>query len=168
LEQWRIQRWIECIPYHIEQALKLEGGNEYKEGHPRESRDKAYWIALRQERRRLIRENRATHLEAWQRFQYATAGLPTDYVKHCKSLVGIQTAAIDVEDLNEAEWNDIPATDQVVSVDPISQPATGSRPRRRRGQNTTADGGVRKRGRPPGPPKFNVRFLPQQTPASWV
>ena len=39
---------------------------------------------------------------------------------------GLQTAAIDVEDLNEAQWNDIPATDQVVSVDPISQPATES------------------------------------------
>jgi len=50
--------------------------------------------------------------------------VPTDYVKpsNCKSLVEIQTAAIDVEDLNEAQWNDIPATDQVVSVDPISPP----------------------------------------------
>jgi len=82
---------------------------------------------------------------------------------------GLQTAAIDVEDLNEAQWNDIAATDQVVSVDPIPQPATGSRPRRRkRGQNPTAGGGVRKRGRPFGPPKFNLRFLPSQTPASWV
>jgi len=44
---------------------------------------------------------------------------------------GLQTAAIDVEDLNEAQWNNIPTTDQVVSVDPISQPAAGSRPRKR-------------------------------------
>jgi len=142
---------------------ELEGGNEYKEGHPRGSRDKAYWTALRQERRRLIRENRATHLDAWQRFQCATAGLPTDYVKYCESLVGIQTTALDVEDLNEAQWNDIPATDQVFSVGPISRPK-----RRGGGQNTTAGGGVRKHGRPPGPPKFYVRFLPTQTPASWV
>ena len=55
------------------------------------------------------------------------------------------------------------------SAAPISQPATGSRLRsRRRFQNTTADGDIRRRGTPPGLPKFNVRFLPPQTPASWV
>jgi len=53
----------------------------------------------------------------------------------------LQVSCWNSDCLNE---NDITATDQVVSVDPISQPAIGSRPRRRRrGQNTTADGGVR-------------------------
>ena len=32
LEQWRIQQWIECIPKHIQEVIRLEGGNEYKEG----------------------------------------------------------------------------------------------------------------------------------------
>lgn len=32
LPQDAIQRWIERIPYHIQQIIKLEGGNEYKEG----------------------------------------------------------------------------------------------------------------------------------------
>ena len=27
-----IQAWIERIPWHIEQIIELEGGNEYKEG----------------------------------------------------------------------------------------------------------------------------------------
>jgi len=67
--------------------------------------------------------------------------------------VSCWNSVIDMEDPNEAQWNDIPGTDQVAPVDSISQPATGSWPRRGRGrgQNTTADGGVRKRGRPLGP-----------------
>jgi transposase len=32
LPQEAIQRWIERIPYHIQQIIQLEGGNEYKEG----------------------------------------------------------------------------------------------------------------------------------------
>ena len=32
LEQWRIQQWIERIPKHIQEVIRLEGGNEYKEG----------------------------------------------------------------------------------------------------------------------------------------
>ena len=32
LEQWRIQAWIERIPRHIEEIIRLEGGNEYREG----------------------------------------------------------------------------------------------------------------------------------------
>ena len=32
LEQWRIQAWIERIPRHIEEIIRLEGGNGYKEG----------------------------------------------------------------------------------------------------------------------------------------
>jgi len=82
---------------------------------------------------------------------------------------GLQNAAIDVEGLNEAQWNDILATDQVVSVDPISQPATGSRPRPKEKRSKYHCGwGARKRGRPPGPPKFNVRFLSPRIPASWI
>ncbi|RPB29303.1 hypothetical protein L211DRAFT_776011, partial [Terfezia boudieri ATCC MYA-4762] len=34
LEQWRIQRWIKRIPCHIQEVIRLEGGNEYSEGHP--------------------------------------------------------------------------------------------------------------------------------------
>lgn len=32
LEQWRIQRWIERIPHHIQEIIRLNGGNEYSEG----------------------------------------------------------------------------------------------------------------------------------------
>lgn len=32
MDQVRIQRWIERIPRHIQQIIKLEGGNEYHEG----------------------------------------------------------------------------------------------------------------------------------------
>ncbi|EOA92040.1 uncharacterized protein SETTUDRAFT_84538 [Exserohilum turcica Et28A] len=32
LPQHQIQAWIERIPFHIQEIIKLEGGNEYKEG----------------------------------------------------------------------------------------------------------------------------------------
>jgi hypothetical protein len=32
MEQWRCQAWIERIPRHIQEIIRLEGGNEYKEG----------------------------------------------------------------------------------------------------------------------------------------
>jgi hypothetical protein len=32
LEQHTIQAWVERIPWHIQQIIQLEGGNEYKEG----------------------------------------------------------------------------------------------------------------------------------------
>ena len=32
LEQGRIQRWIERIIRHIKEVIRLEGGNEYREG----------------------------------------------------------------------------------------------------------------------------------------
>jgi transposase len=32
LEQWRIQAWIEQIPRHIKEIIRLKGGNGYKEG----------------------------------------------------------------------------------------------------------------------------------------
>ena len=32
LEQKRIQAWIERIPRHIKEVIKLDGGNEYREG----------------------------------------------------------------------------------------------------------------------------------------
>lgn len=32
LPQEQIQRWIEGIPHHIQEIIRLEGGNEYKEG----------------------------------------------------------------------------------------------------------------------------------------
>lgn len=32
LPQWKIQEWIERIPIHIQNIIRLEGGNEYKEG----------------------------------------------------------------------------------------------------------------------------------------
>ncbi len=32
LSQEQIQAWIERIPWHVEQIIQLEGGNEYKEG----------------------------------------------------------------------------------------------------------------------------------------
>jgi hypothetical protein len=32
LSQERIQGWIERIPIHIQEIIRLKGGNEYKEG----------------------------------------------------------------------------------------------------------------------------------------
>jgi hypothetical protein len=32
LPQEKIQAWIERIPVHIKEIIRLEGGNEYKEG----------------------------------------------------------------------------------------------------------------------------------------
>ena len=32
LEQKRIQAWIERIPRHIKEVIRLDGGNEYREG----------------------------------------------------------------------------------------------------------------------------------------
>jgi hypothetical protein len=32
LSQDQIQRWIERIPVYIQEIIRLEGGNEYKEG----------------------------------------------------------------------------------------------------------------------------------------
>ena len=32
LPQTQIQQWIEAIPYHIQEIIRLKGGNEYKEG----------------------------------------------------------------------------------------------------------------------------------------
>jgi hypothetical protein len=31
MEQERIQAWIERVPIHIHEVIRLEGGNEYKE-----------------------------------------------------------------------------------------------------------------------------------------
>jgi hypothetical protein len=32
LPQEKIQEWISAIPHHIQEVIRLEGGNEYKEG----------------------------------------------------------------------------------------------------------------------------------------
>jgi hypothetical protein len=32
LSQEQIQQWIAAIPHHIQEVIRLEGGNEYKEG----------------------------------------------------------------------------------------------------------------------------------------
>ena len=41
LPQSQIQAWIEQIPRHIEEVIRLEGGNEYIEGHT--GKDKRSW-----------------------------------------------------------------------------------------------------------------------------
>jgi len=89
----RRQRWIERIPYHIQEALRLQGRNEYLEEHPRTKRDKAYWAALQRERQNRIRDNLTVHRVALQQFRCSTAGLPTRYAAHYVSLVGIQTTS---------------------------------------------------------------------------
>lgn len=38
LDQPRIQAWIERIPFHIQEVIRLEGGNEYKEGRKKDRR----------------------------------------------------------------------------------------------------------------------------------
>lgn len=35
MSQARIRRWIERIPYHIQEIIRLKGGNDYKEGVPK-------------------------------------------------------------------------------------------------------------------------------------
>jgi hypothetical protein len=35
MPQSRIRRWIERIPHHIQEIIRLEGGNRYKEGVPK-------------------------------------------------------------------------------------------------------------------------------------
>jgi hypothetical protein len=35
MPQARIQRWIERIPFHIQEIIRLRGGNDYKEGVPK-------------------------------------------------------------------------------------------------------------------------------------
>jgi siroheme synthase len=32
LPQKKIQEWIEAIPHHVKEVIRLKGGNEYKEG----------------------------------------------------------------------------------------------------------------------------------------
>ena len=32
IPQEQIQQWISAIPFHIQEVIRLEGGNEYKEG----------------------------------------------------------------------------------------------------------------------------------------
>jgi hypothetical protein len=43
LEQLRIQRWIERIPYHIQEVIRLEGDNEYAEGKSKNRRQHAHY-----------------------------------------------------------------------------------------------------------------------------
>ena len=168
LEQWRIQRWIEQIPHNIEQILKLEGGNEYLERLPSTTlnRDKASW------RREQRSRTRATHNDALQQFHCPTRGLPASYIGHYLSLFGIQPCAAVVEDLEEDQWNHIPATDQVVSVDPIPtlvpMLALTSGSKKKKAQKNALKDGIRKRGRQPRPQKFCVRFLPPKTPIGGI
>ena len=39
LEQAKIQSWIERIPHHIQEVIRLEGGNEYQEGRAKDRRE---------------------------------------------------------------------------------------------------------------------------------
>ena len=39
LTQERIQAWIERITEHVQQVIKCEGGNEYKEGRKKRSQE---------------------------------------------------------------------------------------------------------------------------------
>lgn len=45
LPQHQIQQWIERIVHHIQEVIRLEGGNEYKEG--RTGQDKRDWKGKR-------------------------------------------------------------------------------------------------------------------------
>jgi len=161
--------WIERIPYHIQEVLRLQGRNEYLEGHPRTKRDKAYWAALQRERQNRIRDNVTVHRAALQQFRCSTAGLPTRYAAHYESLVGIQTTTADVENLDGDQWNNIPATDQVIYTDEVDPAAmlVSSRGSGRGRRGVPRDGGVRNRGRPPEPPKYSVRFQAPMTLTSW-
>ncbi|KAF8416770.1 hypothetical protein EV426DRAFT_706748 [Tirmania nivea] len=164
LEQWRIQRWIERIPYHIQEVIRLEGGNEYSEGHPPVKRDKEHRIAIHHERQLRIQEINKIHQNAWSLFQCTTVGLPAKYVAHLKFLVGIQEV-VDLEDLNTDEWRHMPETDQIVSVDPIGIVISASPKGRKK---KPPKDGVQKRGRKPGPRTYKVRCMPLLTPGvSW-
>jgi hypothetical protein len=41
MSQARIRRWIERIPYHIQEIIRLDGGNDYKEGVPKPAKQAA-------------------------------------------------------------------------------------------------------------------------------
>ncbi|KAK3349749.1 hypothetical protein B0T25DRAFT_548856 [Lasiosphaeria hispida] len=34
MPRWKIRGWIERTPHHIQEVIRCEGGNEYKEGRP--------------------------------------------------------------------------------------------------------------------------------------
>ncbi|KAH7010703.1 uncharacterized protein B0I36DRAFT_257395 [Microdochium trichocladiopsis] len=54
LPQAKIQAWIERIPFHIQEVIRLEGGNEYREGRrirPESNGD--FWdVVLQRQRQR--------------------------------------------------------------------------------------------------------------------
>ena len=91
------------------------------------------------------------------------SGLQAKDVARLESLIGVQDA-VDVEDLNIdlEEWDHVPEADQIVIIEPIATSGTVSK------KKDAPKDGVRKRGRKPGPPKFNVRFLPPLTPTTGV
>jgi hypothetical protein len=57
LPQERIQHWIERLMRHIQEVIRNEGGNEYKEG--REGRDTRSWKGKRLKGQLSTRENLA-------------------------------------------------------------------------------------------------------------
>lgn len=163
LEQWRIQHWIERIPYHIQQVLELEGGNEYLEGHPAGvKRDKEYWKNKHRQRLHSIKETYKVHNQAWLLFKCSTKALPSKMIAYLKSLLGIKEV-IDVEELNGDQWNHLPTTDQIISIDSISR--TGNRAQQRK---STSHNGIKKRGRKPGVPAFKVKFQKPLIPEGFI
>ena len=48
LEQWQIQRWIERIPVHIKELIRLEGGMNIRKEGAGVARLKTIWQAIRQ------------------------------------------------------------------------------------------------------------------------
>ena len=183
LEQWRIQRWIERIPHHIKEVIKLEGGNEYKEGCST-SGIQNETRRTQQDINRRNREINRVRQQAYNAFEnrVQVIGLPQFYVDYYVSLF---TGTLDeVEEVDG--WDD----EEVASQGGRSGRGRGGRGRGGRGRGGRGRGGstssgstsggstsgrgggrgaavvqegrIAKRGRPrpPGPRKFDIRFLP--------
>ena len=103
LEQWRIQRWIERIPYHIQEVIRCEGGNEYQEGHPARSRQS------KKKRQKEIKEKMHLHKQIQQKtyplFKQATNKLSEEYQAYLRGLF-CGFLDTELEYLDNTEWNE--------------------------------------------------------------
>jgi hypothetical protein len=96
LEQWRIQAWIERIPRHIKEVIRLEGGNDYREGAEDKPRS---WKRLE----KAAKEGEYQRKEAYQKAILdikRRCGLPVFF----RDLFLLREP-IEVEWLDDSEWN---------------------------------------------------------------
>jgi len=90
-----IQRWIECIPRHIEEVIRLDGDNKYQEG------------ALD------TKENRARRTEdERQRRQESVEARLAEAVEAAEAAASVEDGDDNnIEDVDDAEWDNDVAID---------------------------------------------------------